>query len=109
MAGYLNVRELLHALSDALADEFERAGVSAEYYDQDSSPLPAYTHALLVRTGLVPGFKVARRVLVRRKDLHAYIERHRSNPTSQARQLIVKTLQSNNYSDARASERPADA
>jgi len=80
VAGYLNVRELLHALSDALADEFERAGVSAEYYDQDSSPLPAYTHALLVRTGLVPGFKVARRVLVKRKDLHAYIERHKVEP-----------------------------
>ncbi len=80
MAGYLNVRELLHALSDALADHLERGAPSAEYYDQETSPLPPHTHALLVRTGLVPGFKVARRVLVKRKDLHAYIELHKVEP-----------------------------
>ena len=80
MAGYLNVRQLLHALSDALADHFEQGDLSDEYYDQESSPLPPHTHALLVRTGLVPGFKVARRVLVKRKDLHAYIELHKVEP-----------------------------
>jgi hypothetical protein len=80
VAGYLNVRELLHALSDALADQLERGAVSDEYYDQKNSPLPPHTHALLVRTGLVPGFKVARRVLVRRKDMHAYIELHKVEP-----------------------------
>ena len=80
MAGYLNVRELLHALSDALADHLERATTSAEYYDQESSPLPPHTHALLVRSGLVPGFKVARRILVKRKDLHAYIDLHKVEP-----------------------------
>jgi len=80
MAGYLKLRELFHALSDALADHLEREPHSAEYYDQENSPLPPHTHALLVRTGLVPGFKVARRVLVRRKDMHAYIERHKVEP-----------------------------
>ena len=75
-----NLRELLHALSDALADHLERAAQDAEYYDQDNSPLPAHTHAQLVRAGLVAGFKVARRVLVKRRDMHAYIELHKVEP-----------------------------
>jgi hypothetical protein len=80
VSGRLGLRQLLHELSDALADHLEHATSSAEYYDQDSSPLSAHAHALLVRTGLVPGFKVARRVLVKRRDLHAYIERHKVEP-----------------------------
>ncbi|MEI9939301.1 MAG: hypothetical protein WDO69_18930 [Pseudomonadota bacterium] len=67
-------------MENFLAVVLERATTSAEYYDQESSPLPPHTHALLVRTGLVPGFKVARRVLVKRKDLHAYIELHKVEP-----------------------------
>lgn len=76
----MDLRQLLHALSDAVADHLERAVLAAEYYDQDSSPLPPHSHTQLVRTGLVAGFKVARRLLVRRKDMHAYIERHRVEP-----------------------------
>ena len=44
VAQYLNIREILHALSDALADHLERDAPSAEYYDQESSPLPPHTH-----------------------------------------------------------------
>jgi hypothetical protein len=73
-------RELLHALSDAVADHLAHAGHSDEYYDQESSPLPAHIHTLLVRTGALPGFKVARRVLVRRDDMHAYIAQHKVEP-----------------------------
>lgn len=97
MAGYLKFREIFHALSDALADHLERQAPSDEYYDQENSPLPPHTHALLVRTGLLPGFKVARRVLVKRKDMHAYIERHKVEPnvastTPDSEELAVEQL-----------------
>ncbi len=77
----MKIRELLHALADEIADHVDRSAQGAEYYDQDSSPLPTM-HALLVRTGKVPGFKVNRRILVRKSDMHAFIERHRVQPTS---------------------------
>lgn len=76
----MNLRELLHALADDLADRVEARSDADEYYDQASSPLPARTHCRLVRSGAVPGFKVRGRVLVRRADLRAYIERHPVEP-----------------------------
>lgn len=73
-------RDLLRALAESLADALEGAENSGEYYDQKTSPLPTTTYLKLVRRGLVTGYKCHGRVLVRRADLHSYIERHRVEP-----------------------------
>jgi hypothetical protein len=39
-------------------------------------------HLKLVRSGELPGVRVHRRVLVRRRDLDAYIEAHRPPPVT---------------------------
>jgi hypothetical protein len=71
------VRDLLHQLADAVADQLEQRGNQARFYDQDDSPLPAATHCRLVRTGALPGFKRHGRVLVERAIMDRYIEQGR--------------------------------
>jgi hypothetical protein len=66
-------RELLHQLADVVADALDRDAAGLDYYDQKSSPLPSVTHCRLVRKGILKGFKVAGRVLVKRSEMHAYI------------------------------------
>lgn len=61
-------REEINAARDASADD---------WIDQNRSPLGRKLHCALVRTGVLPGVKVHRRVLVRRRDLDAYLESHR--------------------------------
>lgn len=75
-----DLRTLLHALADAVADRFEQPFDATEYYDQESSPLPSATHCRLVRRGAIEGFKVHGRVLVRRAEMHRYIESHKVEP-----------------------------
>ncbi len=54
-----------------------RYGQSREdWIDQRRSPLGRKMHCALVRRGELPGISVHRRVLVRRRDLDAYIESH---------------------------------
>jgi hypothetical protein len=48
-----------------------------EWVDQARSPLGRTGHLDAVKRGLVKGSKVGRKVLVRRADLDAYIEKHR--------------------------------
>ncbi len=47
-----------------------------EWVDQARSPLGRRTHCRMVRQGKIHGSKVAGRVLVRRRDLDAFIEAH---------------------------------
>jgi excisionase family DNA binding protein len=77
------------SLVDALREEIRAAvrdelqamrGDGDEWIDQAHSPLGRRTHCMLVRTGELPGVRLHRRVLVRRRDLDAYIESHRSAP-----------------------------
>jgi excisionase family DNA binding protein len=75
-----NTRELLVELAESVADALDSASRESEFYDQRSSPLPTRTYTQLVRRGEVPGYKVKGRILVRRSDLHEYIERHRVAP-----------------------------
>jgi hypothetical protein len=72
----------IYALAGALVAQIKAANTneSAMYYDQTNSPLTRETHCRLVRLGKVPGFKVAGRILVRRSDLHDYIESNRVVP-----------------------------
>jgi hypothetical protein len=47
-----------------------------DWIDQRRSPLGRKLHCALWRDGALPGRKVHRRVLVRRRDLDAYVEAH---------------------------------
>lgn len=77
-----DLRKMLHGFADELAAKLEgqTAATSLEYYNQNNSPLPRETYLRLVRGGKVAGFKVQRLVLVRRADLHEFIEANRINP-----------------------------
>lgn len=79
----MRLRALLHELADALADQVELSGHTAEYYDQRDSPL-GKEHARLVRSGKLSGFKIGRRILIKRSDVHAFIELHKVKPTASA-------------------------
>jgi excisionase family DNA binding protein len=70
---------LLEALTEELRREAE-AEPGPLYYDQTNSPLPRDTFLRLVRSGKVTGFKVNRLVLVKRSELHDFIEAHKVNP-----------------------------
>jgi excisionase family DNA binding protein len=49
-----------------------------EWLDQTMVPIARKTYLRLVREGKLEGRKVGKRVLVRRRDLEAFIEAHRS-------------------------------
>ncbi len=51
-----------------------RADSAPPYYHQADSPLGKRRHLELVRRGVLAGHKAGRLVLVRRDDVHAYIE-----------------------------------
>jgi excisionase family DNA binding protein len=72
-------------LLDALRSELEsivrrelaaHRSEAADWYDQHTSPLGKSQHLRLVRAGKLPGFKVGKRVLVKRIDVDDYIARH---------------------------------
>lgn len=73
----------LYAELAALHRELAR-DVGDQYVDQRSSPLGKRLHCRAVRSGALPGFRAGRRILVRRADLEAYLERHRITPTEGA-------------------------
>jgi hypothetical protein len=52
------------------------AGDPDEWIDQRRSPLGRRAHCEAVRRGDLPGRKLRGRVLVRRRDLDAYVEQH---------------------------------
>lgn len=71
------------ALLEELTEELRREQGSvpeALYYDQTNSPLTRETHCRLVRAGKLPGYKVAGRVLVKRDDMHAFIDSCKVEP-----------------------------
>lgn len=73
--------EALAALVRAIALEVVRAELGErgdDWIDQSHSPLGRRIHCRLVRSGALSGVSVHRRVLVRRRDLDAYIEARRA-------------------------------
>lgn len=82
----MNTRELLHQLADVLADRLDAAVQDAGFYDQQTAPIPPHSYRRLIRRGELPASKVAGRLLVRKVDLHKYIERHRIQPLPGAAQ-----------------------
>jgi hypothetical protein len=73
------VVELLEMLTEELRKETE-AQPGPVYYDQTNSPLPRETHCRLVRSGKLTGFKVAGRILVKRDEMHSFIESFKVEP-----------------------------
>jgi len=76
-----SARDPILMLSDGLASVVEQlralaASKPEDWVDQVRSPLGSRMHCRLVREGELKGSKVARRVLVRRRDLDAFIESH---------------------------------
>jgi hypothetical protein len=75
--------DALEARIRAIAREVVRAELGErgdDWIDQAHSPLGRRTHCRLVRSGALPGVSVHRRVLVRRRDLDAYVEARRAPP-----------------------------
>ncbi len=71
-----DLRKTLHAFVDAIADALEQSQPT-EWVDAKSSPLGRERHCRLVRQGKLRGTKDGRRVLVRRADIEAYLEKNR--------------------------------
>jgi hypothetical protein len=76
---------LLRALDVYLANFAAERVEANEWVDQHASPLGKRAHLEAVRRGAVEGSKVGRRVLVRRADLEAFLERHPAKDRRRAR------------------------
>jgi hypothetical protein len=70
-------------------DELARDERGDDWIDQIHSPLGRRTHCALVRRGTVPGVRLHRRVLIRRRDLDKYIESHRAAPADDCDELAA--------------------
>lgn len=68
-----DLRAELHAFVERIVDAIEAQSTGAEWVDQAVSPLGRRRHLDLVRTGVLKGNKVGKRVLVRRADVEAYL------------------------------------
>lgn len=73
--------DLLEALRGELTSIVRRElaahrSETADWYDQDTSPLGKSQHLRLVRAGKLKGYKVGKRVLVKRIDVDDYIALH---------------------------------
>lgn len=70
----LRAKRLLgEAVAELVSAHVSKGAASTEWVDQNDSPLGRRRHLDLVRTGVLPGKKDGRRVLVRRADLDAYL------------------------------------
>lgn len=69
----ISIREKLHALVDEIADAIESHG-AADWVDQTTSPLGRRRHLELARTGVLKSSKQGRRVLIKRRDIDAFLE-----------------------------------
>ena len=80
--GFPVSRDPLRLLAEALAPFLRDSALPRHrdvpdgYYSQHDSPLGRRRHLDLARRGLLPRRKVGRLVLVRKADVHAFIELH---------------------------------
>jgi hypothetical protein len=75
---------LLALVADAVAERLGEArqdgGEDGRYYSADDSPLPRRAFLRLARKGAFPSFRVGKKVLALRADVHAWIEAHPQKP-----------------------------
>lgn len=69
---------LAAALAPYLRNLLGSGTATPEYYSQNDSPLGRRRHLELAREGTLPNRKVGRQVLVRRDDMHSFIDSHES-------------------------------
>lgn len=69
------IRAEVHAMLDKILDAALQQ--RTEYYDQTDSPIGRRAHLELARSGAVPSFRSKRKILIRRADLDAWLERQR--------------------------------
>lgn len=73
---------LRDAVRAVLRDELARVAHEDDWIDQGHSPLGRKLHCALWRSGVLPGRKLHRKVLVRRRDLDAYVEQYGATPAN---------------------------
>ena len=70
------LREALLYAAELICDAIEENG-AGDWVDQSSSPLGRKKHLALARAGTLKATREGRRVLVRRADIDAYLEKRR--------------------------------
>ncbi len=73
-------RVIADAITDLVEAQVARGVVASEWVDQDSSPLGRRRHLKLVREGVLKGVREGRKVLARRRDVDAYLEKRGPGP-----------------------------
>jgi hypothetical protein len=69
-------RLLAEGIHEAVRAILEEEAAAGEWIDQHHSPLGKRVHLELCRTGKLPSKKLGKRVLVKREDMNAHIERN---------------------------------
>lgn len=70
------LRKIIEGQSELVRAEIAIAANANDWVEQKHSPLGRRKHLQLAREGAFPSQKHGKRVLVRRADLNAYIEKH---------------------------------
>ncbi len=73
-------RVIADAITDLVEALVAKGVVASEWIDQDASPLGRRRHLDLVRSRVLPGVREGRKVLVRRRDVEAYLEKRAATP-----------------------------
>lgn len=73
-------RVIAEAITDLVEAQVAKGVVAAEWLDQETSPLGHHRHLRLVRERVLKGVREGRKVLVRRTDIEAYLEKRGATP-----------------------------
>jgi hypothetical protein len=73
-------RVIAEAITDLVDAQVAKGVAASEWIDQDASPLGKRRHLELVRTRVLKGVREGRKVLVRRRDLDAYLVKRGESP-----------------------------
>lgn len=85
-------RMLADAVVELIEATIEQGSAANEWLDQKTSPLGREKHLRLVQQGKLPARKLGKRVLVRKADLDAYLEREgiaRGPMSSEAEEVVA--------------------
>lgn len=73
-------RVIADAITDLVEAQVAKGVVASEWVDQDASPLGRRRHLDLVRDRVLVGVREGRKVLVRKRDINAYLEKRGVTP-----------------------------
>lgn len=69
-------RSLADAIDELVTARLAKGAAASEWVDQHVSPLGHARHLRLVKQGALKGVREGKKVLVRRRDIDAYLEGH---------------------------------